>query len=57
MLEIKRLLSYSDLSAQEISHNLRFSDPANMTKFFKRYAGMTPAQFKSSFEKARIDQI
>lgn len=48
VLEIKRLLLHSDLTVQEIARAMGFSDPTNMTKFFKRYTQLTPAQFKSS---------
>ncbi len=47
VLEIKRLILYSELTIQEIAYATGFSDPANMTKFFKRYTKITPARFKS----------
>ena len=48
VLEIQRMLRYSDATAHEIAFSLGFSEVGNMAKFFKRYTGQTPAQFKAS---------
>lgn len=46
ILEIKRYLSQGDLLNYEISDLMGFDEPANMTKFFKRYEGISPKEFK-----------
>lgn len=47
ILESKRLLVHSDYSVKEIGSSLGFSDPANFNKFFKKYSGFTPLNFRS----------
>lgn len=47
ILEIKRLLIYTNLSAKEIAFRLKFDEPANMSNYFKRHTGLTPLQFRS----------
>lgn len=46
ILEIKRYLSQGELLNYEISNLLGFDEPYNMTKFFKRYEGVTPKEFR-----------
>lgn len=46
ILFIQRELAVSQSSIQEISDNFHFDEPTNFIKFFKRYAGMTPKQFR-----------
>ncbi|MDR2963375.1 MAG: AraC family transcriptional regulator [Bacteroidales bacterium] len=46
LLEIKRLLTYTNLSATEISAHLNFSDQSYFTKFFKKMTGETPLSFR-----------
>jgi len=41
----KRLLVETTLPIAEIAHRMTY-DPSNFTKFFKRYAGMTPKAFR-----------
>jgi AraC-like DNA-binding protein len=53
MLEAKRLLLYTDLSAKEISYELGFEDQAHFSRFFKKQAGLTI----SDFRKASISEI
>ncbi|WKY42931.1 AraC family transcriptional regulator [Eubacteriaceae bacterium ES2] len=45
-LEIKRYLSQGELMIYEIAELLGFDEPANMTKFFKRYEKITPKDFR-----------
>ena len=47
VLEIKRLLIFSNLSAKEIAFKLKFDEPANMSNYFKRHTQHTPLQFRS----------
>lgn len=41
----KELLLETDMSISEIASQLTY-DPSNFTKFFKRYAGITPKKFR-----------
>lgn len=45
----KRLLRESNLSISKIALQLTY-DPSNFTKFFKKYAGQTPGQYRKSFQ-------
>ncbi len=50
LLEAKRLLVNADLNVSDISDRLNFADNSYFTKFFKKYTGLTPEQFrKTSF--------
>ena len=44
--EARRLLRYSDLSAQRISDELGFADPSYFGRFIKRETGSTPSQLR-----------
>jgi AraC family transcriptional regulator, transcriptional activator of pobA len=46
LLEAKRLLINLDLSVAEIGYRLNFNDNSYFTKFFKKYAGSTPEEFR-----------
>lgn len=46
VLEIKRLLIHSDMPISEIADSLHFTDQSYFTKFFKKYTGLTPLQFR-----------
>jgi AraC family transcriptional activator of pobA len=48
ILEIKRLLLFSDLSATEIALELNFNDQSYFTKYFKKHTGVTPKQFRAN---------
>ncbi|MEM7298055.1 MAG: AraC family transcriptional regulator [Bacteroidota bacterium] len=48
IIEIKRLLKYSDLSVTEISNRLHFKDQSYFTKFFKGSAGITPLEYREN---------
>ncbi|RNF85758.1 helix-turn-helix domain-containing protein [Streptomyces botrytidirepellens] len=47
LLEAKRLLVHTDLSATAIGERLGFPDATVFTKFFRRRAGETPAGFRA----------
>jgi AraC family transcriptional activator of pobA len=49
LLEAKRLLVNTDINISEIAYRLNFKDNSYFTKFFKKYAGVTPEYFKTSF--------
>ena len=46
ILEAKRLLAYSDMNAKEIGYALGFDDPSNFSKFFRKMASLSTAQFR-----------
>lgn len=48
LLEAKRLLAYSGLSAKEIGINLGFDEPSNFNKYFRKHASLTPVEFRNS---------
>ncbi len=48
-LEIKRYLSQGELLNYEIAEILGFDEPANMTKFFKKYEGISPKEFRAKY--------
>ena len=46
ILEAKRLLINAGMSISEIAYQLNFQDHSYFTKFFKKYAGVTPEVFR-----------
>ncbi|HEY4195555.1 MAG TPA: helix-turn-helix transcriptional regulator [Mucilaginibacter sp.] len=48
LLEAKRLLINLDFTIAEISYQLNFSDNSYFTKFFKKYTGSTPEEFRKT---------
>lgn len=54
LLEIKRLLVHTESTIKEIGHTLGFNDPTNFIKFFKKYAKVTPAEFRISYKKNQL---
>ncbi len=50
LLEAKRLLVSAGSSVSEIAWQLNFNDNSYFTKFFKKYIGVTPEQFRDTRE-------
>jgi AraC family transcriptional activator of pobA len=48
MVEAKRMLMYTDQTIKEISLELHFEEPSHFSKFFKKYAGVSPTIFKEN---------
>ncbi len=46
ILEIKRLLFYTNYTIKEIGDKLGFKEPTNFNKFFKKLTNFTPAEFR-----------
>lgn len=46
IVEAKRLLSFTSMSAKEIGYALGFNDPAHFSAFFKRETGRTASAFR-----------
>tara|TARA_R110002012_G_scaffold54513_2_gene139638 strand:- start:1265 stop:2095 length:831 start_codon:yes stop_codon:yes gene_type:complete len=44
--EAKRLLLYSDKSAEEIAYELGYKEPSHFSKFFKTQVGMSPLAYR-----------
>jgi AraC-like DNA-binding protein len=51
ILEAKRMLVNPEVSVSEISAELNFSDNSYFTKFFKKYVGTTPEEFRKKVIK------
>jgi AraC family transcriptional regulator, transcriptional activator of pobA len=50
--EAKRLFSYSDLSVNQVSKQLKFSSASYFIRLFKKRLDLTPEQFKESLNRA-----
>ncbi len=48
LLEAKRLLINVDMTIAAIAYQLNFADNSYFTKFFKKYAGVTPEEFRKN---------
>lgn len=48
VLEAKALLKFSDKSVAEIAYYLNFANPSFFGKYFKKYTGLTPGQYRSN---------
>ena len=48
--DAKAKLKSTELSIQEIAESLNFADISSFGKYFKRYAGITPSQYRQSNE-------
>jgi len=46
ILEAKRLLLYSDKTAEEIAYELGYKDAGHFSKFFKKHEGNSPNIFR-----------
>jgi len=49
LLEIKKLLIYSEKSMREICFEIGFSDPAYFSRFFKKHIGITPKNYRNQY--------
>ncbi len=48
VLEAKRMLVSTSLSAKEIAFTIGFDEPTNFLKYFKKHTGLTPIEFRST---------
>ncbi|MDM1295785.1 helix-turn-helix domain-containing protein [Sphingobacterium sp. N143] len=48
ILEAQRLLLYSNLNINQVGYRLGFDDPSYFVKYFKKYTGASPSEFKKS---------
>jgi len=49
LLEAKRLLINANMTVTEIAYNLNFQDNSYFNRFFKKYVGVTPDDFRKQF--------
>jgi len=49
LLEAKRLLAHTDLTAKEIGYELGYDDPAYFSRLFMQKTGETPSAFRAKF--------
>ena len=49
LLEAKRLLTNADMAITEVAYELAFQDNSYFNRFFKKYVGMTPDEFRKTF--------
>lgn len=52
ILEIKRLLLHTELTASEIAFRLNFADPSYFSRYFRRLTGYSPGEFKAKSIKS-----
>ncbi len=50
LLAVKREVRMGEKSLKEIAFDLGFTEPAYLTRFFKKHTGITPSQFRSEGE-------
>lgn len=50
LLEIKSLLTHTSKDISEIAHILNFSEPNNLTRFYKSHTGLTPNEYRNSYQ-------
>lgn len=48
ILEAQRLLLYSEFNINQVGYGLGFNDPSYFVKYFKKYTGVSPSEFKKS---------
>lgn len=53
LIEAKRLLSYSDKSAKEITYELGFEDAAYFSAYFKKHTNQSPLEFRNEMTKPK----
>jgi AraC family transcriptional regulator, transcriptional activator of pobA len=56
LLEAKRLLVNADMRIGEIANQLNFQDNSYFTKFFKKYTGKTPEEFRKEYHVISVNQ-
>lgn len=51
LLEARRSLVYSVMTAKEIAYAIGFNDPAYFSRFFKTHTGMSPEEFRTQIRE------
>jgi AraC-like DNA-binding protein len=52
VLEIKRLLLFSEMTAKEIGREVGFSEFSNFSRFFKKYTTLSPSKYRETFRSS-----
>jgi AraC family transcriptional regulator, transcriptional activator of pobA len=50
LLEAKRLLTNAGMTVSEVAYDLQFQDNSYFNRFFKKETGITPEEFRKSFD-------
>lgn len=53
IIEARRLLTHTTQSVKEIGFQLSFDDPSYFVRFFKKYTGQTPVEFRQALSVNR----
>ncbi|PKB18845.1 AraC family transcriptional regulator [Flavobacterium sp. 5] len=53
LFEIKNYLIHSELTVAEIAHELNFSEPNHLMRFFKKQTGITTSEFLFDYQNGR----
>jgi AraC family transcriptional regulator, transcriptional activator of pobA len=53
LIEARRLLSYTDKSAKEITYELGFEDAAYFSAYFKKHTNQSPLEFRNDMAKPK----
>lgn len=48
IVEAQRMLLYSSLNVNQVSSRLGFDDASYFVKYFKKYTGISPSEFRKS---------
>jgi AraC-like DNA-binding protein len=51
--EVKSELRYTDKTIAEIAYDLQFSEPNNLTRFFRKIEGVSPANYRQNYQNDR----
>lgn len=54
ILEAKRLLLFSDKTAEQISYELGYKEGGHFSKFFKSHSGFPPVEFREKYQKKTV---
>ena len=54
IMDAKSQLKSTDLTIQEIAYSLNFSNVSFFGKYFKRYVGMSPQNYRNSWSEAQM---
>jgi AraC-like DNA-binding protein len=55
ILEIKRLLTYTDSTTKEVGYSFGFNDPTNFNRFFKKLANTTPSGYRDHIKRTQFN--
>ena len=56
ILNAKKKLQHPDASIKTIAYQLGFEDPSYFSRFFRRYIGCSPNQYRANLQQKNIPQ-